>query len=249
MNKKNKRLYNIQQDLQNNPFTEIADLAKKYDVSEMTIRRDLKEIENETTTPQTDVPEPSFMEYNFRKQSLTYPDAKRRIAEYAVSLLEPNDSIILDTGTTCHQIAELLPKDIPLTAIVYNSNTLPLLLERPNIKIIFCGGYYHHASQSFESEENLQLLKRLRASKVFVSTSGIEQIGLTCFDQYEVQTKQAAINSGFKKILVTDSSKFGVVKASYFSNINTMDLIITDTNLSEEWQTYLTEQGVEFKLV
>ena len=114
---------------------------------------------------------------------------------------------------------ESLPEDFPLTVICYNYNVMQTLFNRRNIQIILAGGYFHRSSLSFESTENTDLLKRLRASKIFISTSGVEKMGLTCSNQYEVTTKSPALHSSKTKILLADSSKFGVVRSSLFSSL------------------------------
>lgn len=257
MGKKEKRIFDLCNDLVQNPFLEISYLADKYDVSEMTIRRDLKQIEEDHMVNSLHPKNPflgastSFdnSTYDFNAQNSKYAEAKERIAKRAVELIQPNDTIILDTGTTVHQIAQLIPHNMPLTIILYNLNTLPILCNNPNINIILAGGYYHKKSESFESDDNINLIKRLRAAKMFVSTSGVETNGLTCSNQYEVLTKEAAIQSSIQKILVTDSSKFGVVKSSLFSSLEEMDIVISDDGLSDEWKEYMDEHQIQYELV
>lgn len=252
MNKKQARIYHLIEDLNKNPLIDIKSLAQEYHVSEMTIRRDLKfitdhSLNNQTSTFSSITPSINNY-YEFEIEKKINEKEKQKIAEYAVSLINPNDTIILDTGTTVQSMVSLLPKDIPLTVICYNFNNLPELFKFKNINVIVAGGYFHKTSLSFESEENVRLLQRLRASKMFVSTSGIEKNGMTCSNQYEVVTKQAAINSSIQKILVTDSGKFGIVKSSYFSSLEEMDLIITDSNLSDNWRNYIKSLGIPIRL-
>ena len=175
--------------------------------------------------------------------------SKRRIGTFAASLVQPNDVIILDTGTTVNFMAQSLPPDIPLTIICYNYNILPALYNRPNIQLIVAGGYFHRSSLSFESTENIELLQRLRASKIFISTSGVDRMGLTCSNQYEVTTKSTALHSSKTKILLSDSSKFGVMRSSLFASLEEMDVVISDTNLSAEWQQCLQRKNIELHLV
>ena len=71
----------------------------------------------------------------------------------------------------------------------------------------------------FESVEGIGLYGRTRASKMFVSASGVhEKLGMTCAHNYEVVTKKAALESSLQKILVADSSKFGQVRPGYLLN-------------------------------
>lgn len=255
MNKKQTRIHHLLRDLDENPLSDLKTLAQKYRVSEMTVRRDLKFITDNNLLPsqnQFDFKPASvstYYNYEYEVEKKINLEAKQKIARYAVNLINPNDTIIFDTGSTVQNIIELLPYDIPLTVICYNFNNLPVFQKMSNINLVLAGGYFHKSSLSFESEENVHLLQRLRASKMFVSTSGIEKNGMTCSNQYEVVTKQAAINSSLQKILVTDSSKFGIVKSSFFSSLEEMDSIITDSNLSVEWIEYLKELELPLHLI
>ena len=74
-------------------------------------------------------------------------------------------------------------------------------------------------------------------------------MGLTCSNQYEVTTKSTALHSSRTKILLADSSKFGVVRSSLFAPLEEMDMIISDTGLSSDWRQYLEEKNIPLELV
>lgn len=253
MNKKQTRIRHIIEELNENSLSDLKALAQKYHVSEMTVRRDLKYIKDNNLFGKFQYDFMSscsnYYNYDYEVEKNLNLEIKKKIARYAVNLINPNDTIIFDTGTTVQHIVNLLPVDIPLTVICYNSNNLSAFDKMNNINLVLAGGYFHKTSLSFESDENVHLLQRLRASKMFVSTSGIEKNGMTCSNQYEVVTKKAAINSSLQKILVTDSTKFGIVKSSYFSSLEEMDFIITDSNLSAEWIEYLKELDIPLHLI
>ena len=266
MFKKKLRIQAIAQDIAESPTYTIKNLADKYHVSEMTVRRDVRFIEESGVLDQissntaTHIPFDSGVAqespgltgsngYEFSTAVENNKERKRRIGSFAATLVRPNDVVILDTGTTVNFMVESLPEDFPLTVICYNYNVMQTLFNRRNIQIILAGGYFHRSSLSFESTENTDLLKRLRASKIFISTSGVEKMGLTCSNQYEVTTKSTALHSSKTKILLADSSKFGVVRSSLFSSLEEMDMIISDTDLSKDWQQYLEEKNIQLHLV
>jgi DeoR family deoxyribose operon repressor len=258
MSNRNIRIQLLARELLANPSRNIRDLSSQFQVSEMTIRRDLQYIEDNHLISQNEAPAKTAVKaptahaqstYVFSEAQASHTDAKNRIGAYAASLISPNDVLILDTGTTVNALAENLPEDFPYTVICYNSNILPYIRSRSNISLILAGGYYHPGSMSFESTENIELLSRLRATKIFVSTSGVEKTGLTCSNQYEVITKQTAINSAMKKILLCDSSKFGIIRSSFFARLTDMDTVISDTDLSDDWVDYMREANLRVDLV
>ena len=103
---------------------------------------------------------------------------------------------------------------------------------------------------SFSSTEGLQTIGQFRASKFFVSASGIhEKLGLTCGYRSELANKQCAIRSSLNIILLADSSKFGLVRSAYFGELDEIDSIVTDSNISEEWRELIKSKGIKLYIV
>lgn len=102
----------------------------------------------------------------------------------------------------------------------------------------------------FQSPEGISLISRTCANKAFISAAGISsKMAVTCIDQYEIETKKAAIASALTKILLADSSKFDKVCPAMFANLTEFDMIITDKGLSEEWLDYIGQMEIELLLV
>ena len=102
----------------------------------------------------------------------------------------------------------------------------------------------------FESSEGINIIKEHRATKYFFSASGIhEHLGMTCSYAFEVLTKRAGLASSVCKILLADSSKFGIITTSYFAKLNEADIIITDTGISGEWKKTIEDMGIELYIV
>lgn len=235
--------------LRKSPVLSMKELAERFDVSEMTIRRDLEYLkENNLLYEQNQTRNPG--DYIYSEEQIKHLEKKRRIAEFAATMIEPEDILILDSGTTTGELSRYMPEDFPLTVLCYNFHILSQLYKQDNLSIIVAGGYYHRRDLMFECKEAVDLIKRLRASKMFVSASGIhEKLGLTCAYPHETSTKRASIDSALKKILIADSSKFGQVRPGYFAQLSEMNEIITDTDLTKEWQEQIAMQGIVLHLV
>ena len=124
------------------------------------------------------------------------------------------------------------------------------LLKRPNIKIIFPGGYYHPEDYNFTSPEAVDFIRRHRANKSFISVSGIHRsLGITCINAHIVDSKRALIDSSAQNIMLADSSKFDLVKANHFAELHDMDMLITDNKLSLDWRDFLNNAQINLKLV
>ena len=228
----------------------VKELAKILDVSDMTVRRDLDLLRKNhvlerghgyATLVKSGYGYAYDGEvYDLRMARIQNINEKDRIAKYAATLIKPSDWIFLDNGTTVARIVHYLPTDFEFTAVCYNFTILVELLKHPNIKIIFPVGYYHPEDYNFTSPEAVEFFRRHRANKSFISVSGIhENLGITCINSHIVDNKRAMIASSAQNILLADSSKFGLVKANHFADMDDIDLIITDNKLSAEWQNYL----------
>ena len=259
MGKKGDRLATITDILKQRTMIPIRELALHLDVSEMTIRRDLDLLKHRgiaenvggtavyhqgTYAPGND------QEYNLSDETVKQNLQKSSIGRYAASLIEQDDIIILDTGTTTEKIAPHIPADLNVTALCFTTNILTALHENPGIQLLFAGGYYHPKTQMFESTEGIDFIRRIRAKKVFLSAAGVhKELGVTCVNSYEVPTKHAILKSSLQKILVVDSSKFDKIRPAYFCDLNRIDTVVTDEAISQEWRVYLETAGISLHVV
>lgn len=254
VSKKDERLNHIMQILQRQNGIAIRELAAILDVSEMTVRRDLEALKNRgivLDVPGVAVLNPQSTQgadedsYHLSIATKAHMKEKERIGKYAASLIEQDDCIIIDNGSTVEYLADNIPKDIKITVFTCNLNILNKVCNNPNISVIFGGGYYHPDTSLFECQESIHLIEGIRATKVFASAAGVhDKMGATCMNNYEVNTKQAIIQAGVEKILLVDSSKFGITKPYFQSDLNIFDRVITDEALSDEWTELLREQGI-----
>ena len=102
----------------------------------------------------------------------------------------------------------------------------------------------------FASAESVEFIRRHRANKAFISTSGVHRsLGITCINAHSVDSKRAIIESSASRVLLTDSSKFGAVKANHFAELDEINIIVTDDGISEDWRTLLHDIGIRLKIV
>ncbi|AGX42047.1 DeoR/GlpR family DNA-binding transcription regulator [Clostridium saccharobutylicum] len=254
MSKKLQRTNKIIEILKEKNGASVKELALTLGVSEMTIRRDLDVLKSNNIVnnvygatiynPSNNIQKLDNL-YDITDEVVINEDKKSKIGKAAASLIEPDDLIIIDTGTTTEKLAQNISDDINLTALFYNTNILIALKSKKNINLIFSGGYFHTNTQMFESPEGISIIEKTRAAKAFISAAGIHnQLGVTCSNNYEVATKRAIINSSVEKILLVDSQKFDIVKSSYFADLSEFTTIITDSELSQEWIQHLKNLNI-----
>jgi len=215
-------------------FLSVKEFADLLFVSEMTIRRDLEELKIDEH------------KYNLFHAFQKEVQKKESIGKFAGTLLEEEELIVIDIGSTTSQIIPHIPKNKKISVLCFSANVLEGLKSYPNITIYFCGGIYHPSTEICVSTEGLEYLSKFRPNKYYMSAAGVDmEFGLTCANSYELEYKCAAMRYSNEKILLVDSSKFGKISHSYIGSLNEIDTIITNSDVSNEWKEKLKEKGIK----
>ena len=259
LSKQESRINNLLNLLNKYRVLSIAEVSKILDVSTMTIRRDVQELEKKKIltlkngilfiSEMNDVT-PIKKVYDLEKETSVQSKSKMLIGKYAASLIKDNETIVIDTGTTTEALVPYIDPNIKINVFCSNLNILNQLVNNPNIHVTFSGGEFHPNTQMFESLQSIDYISNMRANKVFISAAGVhEKLGLTCMNAHEVPTKEAIISSGQEHILLIDSSKFGNVHTSYFAPLNQIDEIVTDAGISETWKQIICDMNIRLHIV
>jgi DeoR family deoxyribose operon repressor len=173
-----------------------------------------------------------------------------RIGRKAASLLEKNDVVIIDSGSTTEWLARSIPPGLPVTILCFALN---ILLEAGRGKeraLVLAGGAMREDTLVFTSPEGVDLVRRYRAHKAFLSAEGANlTLGVTCADAAEAELKKAAIASSQSRILLADSRKLGRVSPAWFANLKDFDAIITDTGITREYVEIFRTLGIALHVV
>jgi DeoR family transcriptional regulator, deoxyribose operon repressor len=255
MVKRNGRLNEIINRLRVHNGSTIQELAYHLDVSDMTVRRDLKLLEDQGYVRTFH----GSVVYNRASQTLTVDgmysvdsasmqnaSQKLNIGRRAAEFVEPDDIIIIDLGSTAEALARALPLGMPLTIVCYGLNILREISRRPDTDLYFAGGHFHEDTLMFEGDEGIDVIKRIRATKAFISAAGVNlRLGVTTVNPYESKTKRAALESSLSRILIADSSKFGRVSSAYFADLSDFDTVITDAGIDAEHIEAINKLGLK----
>lgn len=254
MNKKLTRVANMEQILQKKGLVKIKEMAELLDVSEMTVRRDIRQMEMAGKVKNLNgmlisPTEASFAvmskKYELQSQAIFQNQEKAAIGKLAASRISAGDSVMLDVGSTVEHIARHAPQNVKFEALCLSLNTLQCLLDKPLAVVAVAGGYYQPSTQMFLSDDAVRFIRSIRATKAFLSAAGIhEDLGISCANPYEVAAKKAMLQSARHHILVADSSKFGVIRSSHFCDLDEIDEIITDENLPDKWVNLIEGRNI-----
>ncbi|HBO37372.1 MAG TPA: transcriptional regulator, partial [Pasteurellaceae bacterium] len=176
-------------------------------------------------------------------------DPKIRIAKAAAALIKEGDTIILDSGSTTMMIANELLKIKNITVITNNLPAAFILSDSADITLVICGGYVRHKTRSMHGAIAENALNGIRADIMFVGADGVDKkTGLTTFNEgYNISSVMAKASS--KVVAVVDSTKFNRNGFNQVLPMQDVNIIITDTNISENTKLELESVGILIKLV
>jgi DeoR family transcriptional regulator, deoxyribose operon repressor len=231
----------------------VKEIAQALDVSEMTVRRDLADLESQRVVQRThggarlfDSTQILGENYVVREQMQRNVMQKSAIGLRAASLVKPNETIFLDSGSTTPFVAKYIEKDLPITVLCYTFLNALEFYGRKNTNLILSGGFFDRDSTVFHSSGCSSFLQGIRADKAFISAAGVDaKLGLTTFFYFEADMKRLMIQSARQIILVADSSKFGKTSISHFADLGQVHTVITDNGIPESQAAMLRERGIE----
>jgi DeoR family fructose operon transcriptional repressor len=230
----------------------VNQLAREYDVTTETVRRDLSTLERMGLVRRVHggvVPPASLslIEAGLRERDQVNTESKERIARAAIEQLPPSGgTILLDAGTTTSRLASLLPPDHTLTVITHGVPIAARLAGQRHIDLRLLPGRVRRTTQAAVGADTVQALSHLRVDVAFLGTNGITaEHGFTTPDPGEAAVKRALIESGRRVVALADASKFGVETAVRFAVPGEIDVLVTDSDASTADRRALTKAGVD----
>lgn len=225
----------------------VAQLAQHFDVSEMTIRRDLKVLSSTgiitreyggATYPSSDQANQIF----FNRLGEAERE-KTAIGRLAASLIQSGESIIIDAGTTTLAVAQNLRQ-----ACTVITNSLPiatLLTGQKGINVLITGGEVRESTYALVGSIAHSTLKSFNVDKLFLGVTGFSlDRGLTTTNLLESEVKQSMIQASKEVIIVAHSDKFEQVYYHTFADWNQINTLITDSGISQNVITELEKKGI-----
>lgn len=219
--------------------TSVSELSQHLGVSEVTVRKDLSQLEAQGLLTRVHGGAVASglgrFELHFAERRQINAENKRRIAQQAAAMVRSEQSIFLDASTTAFHIARLIKDRQQLTVITNGLYTALELTFAGGINVIVVGGAMRHRSSSLVGALDLNLLRRWRVDIGFFGARGATaRDGLTESDVQEAYLKQQMAEGARQVVGVVDSSKFGTVSLHAFALPHEIDRIITDSRLAPE---------------
>jgi len=227
---------------------DVSDLAAEFGVTGETIRRDLTELQQERLVRRVHggaVPwRGSVIVPRLEVREGHNAVEKRRIAKAAAAEVPQSGSIIIDSGSTALQLADVLDRERELVVI---TNHVPIIrslstTERP--EVIVLGGALQRRSMAFVDETGVDALRDMVVDVAFIGCDGMSASnGFTTPFREEVALKRAIIAAARRVVMMFDHSKVGTEQLFRFAEVGEVDMIYTDTGVDLPTAAILEEQG------
>ncbi|MCF8273076.1 MAG: DeoR/GlpR family DNA-binding transcription regulator [Flavobacteriaceae bacterium] len=229
--KKKERQQKVMDEVSINRKVSSSFLSEKLDVSEDTIRRDIKELHDKGMITKVHGGAISNIQklYHYNEDVIYNREGKVRVAQKAISLIEDGMVIIISGGTTNLMLAKLLPKGLKATVYTYSLPIAMQLTEHPLIETIFIGGKIYRNSMVTTGIDVIQYLSNIRASICFMGVSALSlEQGITD-EGYEVSLiKKAMINASDHIVYLATSNKLNLRHNYDVCNLKEIDTVVTD---------------------
>lgn len=232
----------------------IEDLAKELNVSPMTIRRDLIYLEKNNMVVRTHGGAVSF---NSLHEEVPYQDKvgseieeKKRIADYASSLIKEGQTIILDAGTTTMEIAKKMMGLKNIVVITTDLLTAVYLSKSKDIQVYCTGGLIQNEIGACIGTKAESFLMDICADIAFIGASAVDlKDGVTSPTMEKAIIKKRMLEASDQAILVVDYTKFGKKSFAKICSLEEFDLIITDDKIDRILLKNIREQGIPIQVV
>lgn len=228
----------------------IAELAVSYGSSEMTIRRDLDLLEFEGRARRIRGGAIPIQSRSFEPpvllRSSKESGVKRALARAALSQLQPNETVIIDGGSTTHEFAKAIPSDFPLTVFTSSLLIVSELNTKSAIRTFVTGGMVRVDELTLVGPLAIDSYKAINCDSLFMSVAGVSaEKGLTDPNMDDSYVKNAAMSAARRVIVLADASKIGLVALVNVAPINRIDLLITNISPDNKTISAIKDQGVE----
>ena len=230
----------------------IHDLAELFDVTDMTIRRDLNRlselgfIKRVHGGARAGKKEDMLFHITVKGRSIEFIEEKRQIGEKALQYVSEGKLIFIHGGSTTLEMAKRLPSDKNLQIMTNSLRIMETLIEMENIDLLCTGGIFNRISKTYYGPHAEALVGSVNIDILFMGSNGISiEKGLSEFDFNVANFKKKIIEQSKLRILMADSHKFNVERSSSYARIEDFHVLITDSKIDRNIHDALVQLGIK----
>lgn len=227
---------------------QINELAERLEVTKVTVRSDLDDLEKRGLLVRTHggaiLAENQQLVRLISKTISEREQEKAAIAQLAAEIIEPGSTILIDSGSTTHFLAREI-RDMRLTVITNSILVIRDLSGSDSIELLVSGGALRKESMALIGQISRSFFEQFHADIVFLGATSLSvEKGVSCSNIIEAETKRNMIKCGVKVCLLADSTKSGKISMAHICDWGDIDVLITDS-MSAEDDTAFEQHGVK----
>jgi DeoR family fructose operon transcriptional repressor len=229
-------------------FASLLELSKTLNVSESTVRRDLDFLEESGSAKRTHGgvfytgASPKLPHFE-QRQAINW-DKKRMIARSAAELIEDNDTVLLDGGSTTYELAQLLVGR-PLHVVTNSLPVANLFMSSADTDLVVIGGYVHHRTGVVMGQHAHHMLAELNIRRAVLSVASVAEAGFYNNNLLIVETERAMMRAAEEVIVLADCTKFGHRSMAQLCPLSDVRKLVVDDGISDQWKTRIEDAGVQ----
>ena len=245
----------LEEYLRKEGFAQVDELSRLLDVSPITIRRDLDLLEKKGVLERSHGGARArnflYRESFYEEKGKSRQEEKDAIASQVARLVQPGETIFINSGTTTRYVAAALSGRKDLRIITNNMAVLQVLPSSEGPEVIIPGGYYRYPSQCLVGEDTLKFIRRVFVDRVIIGTDGLSlENGLTSPVSQEAEVTRAMVEQCQGDVIVAaDSTKFGRISHFKTVELDQVSLVITDRALDESLKESFEKTGLNIETV
>ena len=231
---------------------QIPTLAERFHVSTQTLRKDLNFLDDKGVCTRSSGGAIlkrgalSPTEQAIEVKRALYADEKMRIGKSAAALIESDDSVLLDSGTTTLQVARHIDPEASLVVVTNDVGIMNELVTRERVQLVLLGGTLRRKNLSFYGTQTERTLQDMHVDKLFLAADGFDiEKGITTHFEPEALLNRMMCQAASEIIVVADSSKFGRICLHKILEPMGIAKLVTDAGIPDSAREALTRIGVE----
>jgi len=226
----------------------VEDLARRFDVSAQTIRKDLNELCDRRAMTRVHggaIIASGVENLAYEARRFVAAEEKKAIGAAAAAQIPNGCSLFINIGTTTEEVASALLAHEDLLVITNNLNVAMLLYRHPRIEVIVAGGNVRRADGAVIGSAAIDLIGQFKVDYAIIGASAIDEEGaLLDFDYREVQAAQAIIANARSVMLVADSTKFQRSAPVRIAHVSQIQTFVTDPAVPPHFRALCRERGI-----
>lgn len=225
----------------------VASLAERFEVSEVTMRKDLDVLVQEGYVKRHHGGVSVASEDDVASRLLIGFEEKMQIAVRAAALVSDGDTIMIESGSTCALLAKVIAENKSKVTIVTNSLFIAdFIRDYATINIVVLGGDFQPEARVTVGSITALCAKQFFATSMFCGIDGMEEdYGFTIKDHFRAETVRNMVATAQKIYILTESKKFSLRSAAPQLPFEVVHGIVTDSNISQETKAFLEEKGLQ----